>query len=76
MKVEIFDLVLACNRSMRKVIQLDDLIENLLVYGLVNKDEFTKLQDEFYLSIEICYDKKFFANFIDICNSPNYIENL
>ena len=29
MKIEVMDLVKACHGSMRKVIQLDDLIENL-----------------------------------------------
>lgn len=76
MKIDIKKLVLACNKNMRKVIQLDDLIECLLEYKIIDNKEFDELQDEFYNLLEECYNKDFLNNFIDICNSSNYIENL
>lgn len=76
MKIELHDLVLACAGSMRKIIQLDDLIENLLVCKIIDKVEFDKLQDEFYFYIGYHFGKSFLDKFFDICNSPNYVENL
>ena len=76
MKVEILSLVKACNGSMRKVIQLDDMIENLFFYKIIERDEYDKIVDEFLSEVEKCYGSKFIDNFFDICNSSNYMDNL
>lgn len=76
MKIEVMDLVKACHGSMRKVIQLDDLIENLFFYKIIEREEYDKMVDEFLEDVEKCYGEKFVENFFDICNSPNYMENL
>lgn len=76
MKIDVEKLLLACERNMRKVIQLDDLLENLGACKLITQKEFEMLQDKFYYYIEYYYGSDFLNNFIDICNSANYIENL
>lgn len=74
--IKIDDLVKSCDGSMRKIIQLDDLIENLCVKSIVSNKEFEKIQEEFYCCIQEIYGLSFLNNFFDICNSPNYLEAL
>ena len=57
MKICISQLVEACDKSMRKIIQLDDLIENLKSKALVSIDEFDEIQEEFYNLISSLYGK-------------------
>ena len=76
MKICISQLVEACDKSMRKIIQLDDLIENLKSKALVSFDEFDEIQKEFYNLISSLYFKEFLEEFFEICNSSKYIENL
>lgn len=76
MKIYISQLVEACDKSMRKIIQLDDLIENLKSKALVSIDEFDEIQEEFYNLISSLYGNEFLKEFFEICNSSKYIENL
>lgn len=76
MKICISQLVEACDKSMRKIIQLDDLIENLKSKALVSIDEFDEIQEEFYNTISSLYGKEFLEKFFEICNSSEYLDNL
>ena len=76
MKIGISQLVEACDKSMRKIIQLDDLIENLKSKALVSIDEFDEIQEEFYNLISSLYGEEFLEKFFEICNSSKYLDNL
>ena len=76
MKVEVMDLVKATKGVMRKVVQLDAMIEDLFVYQVIDRETYEPMVAEFLRCLEDCYGGKFVDDFFMICNSSQYVENL